>query len=71
MKDLSEFARGDDVFRERHRWEKAIVVHDEIGQLRLLNCLHHRLALLAVKREWLLAHDHLAVLDARECDFHV
>ena len=71
MEDFAEFARVSDVLRERNRRKKAIVVPNEIRQLRFFDRLHHRLSLLPVERERLLAEDHLAVLDARERDFHV
>ena len=71
VEDLSELASVDDVFRQRDRGKESIVVPNEIRQLRLLDSLHHRLALLSVERERLLTQDHLAMLDAGERDIHV
>ena len=71
MEDPAELATVDDVLRERHRRDAAVVVPDGVRHARLLDGGAHLLTLGHVHRQRLLAEDRLAVLGRLDGDLGV
>ncbi len=69
MKDTPEFARIDDLFRERYRGDPAIVVPDHGANSGFFDGVLHLLRLLQVSRERLITQNHLPRLGCGDRNF--